>query len=114
MRLPSIVRHQQGFTLAEVLIAVTILGILVNIGIPTSANQLPKYRLHAATRQVMSDLLIARTQAMSQEHVVQVPFRNPQHYVIWQDRNDGLCTCILRVIPIAPKPGTMPPWHHDV
>jgi type IV fimbrial biogenesis protein FimT len=75
-------------TLTEILITLAIIGTLVGIGLPIYTSQMPKYRLNAAARQILTDLLLARKLAMSEVHVVQVWFRQPHHYLIWQDRND--------------------------
>lgn len=84
-----LVRRQRGMTLTEILVTLAIIGLLVGIGLPTYTSQMPKYRLNAATRQVLTDLWLARKLAMSEVHVVQVRFRRPHHYQIWQDRNDN-------------------------
>jgi type IV fimbrial biogenesis protein FimT len=88
MPLQRLVRRPQGMTLTEILVTLAIIGMLVGIGLPTYTSQMPKYRLNAAARQVLTDLLLARKLAMSEVHVVQVSFRQPHHYLIWQDRND--------------------------
>ena len=81
------VSHQHGFSLVECLIVLTVLGILAGAAIPTYMNQLPKYRLGGAARQVMSDLLTARRRAISQHHAVQVTFTDQNTYTIWADIN---------------------------
>ncbi len=78
---------QCGLTLTEVMVTLAIIGLLASVGLPTYAAHLPRYRLHAAARQVLSDLLLARKSAMSELHVVRLQFREPQHYQLWQDRN---------------------------
>lgn len=88
MPIPWLVRRQRGMTLTEILITLAIIGALVGIGLPTYTSQMPKYRLNAAARQILTDLLLARKLAMSEIHVVQVSFLQPHHYQVWQDRND--------------------------
>ena len=89
MRIQRIVHPTYGYTLIEVLLTLWIIGILVGIGVPVYGTQIPKYRLHAAARQILSDLLIARKRAMSEGHVVQLLFRHRQSYVIWQDQDNN-------------------------
>ncbi len=80
--------HQQGFTLLEIMLVLIISVILATLGLPTYNDLVARHRLNAATMQVMSDLMLARKRALSQQHSVQVLFDNSQSYRIWDDRNN--------------------------
>jgi len=80
---------QQGFTLTEIMLSLTIFVLLASLGLPTYGDLMSRYRLNAATVQLMSDLMLARKRALSQQHAVQVLFDSTQHYRIWDDHNDN-------------------------
>ncbi len=82
-------RHQQGFTLVEILLTLMIILLLVGLGLPIYSDLVSKQRLSAATVQVMSDLMMARKHALSQQHSVQLIFDGDQRYRIWNDLDDN-------------------------
>lgn len=56
---------RKGFTVAELLVALTIGGLVVAISLPAFMATLRRSRLNAAVRQVTSDLREARSQAIT-------------------------------------------------
>jgi prepilin-type N-terminal cleavage/methylation domain-containing protein len=82
--------HQQGFTLIEMILVLIIALLLASLGLPAFGDLMARHRLNAATAQVMSDLMLARRRALSQQHSVQILFsRNKrQSYRIWDDLNN--------------------------
>lgn len=81
--------RQQGFTMMEIMLSLMVFAILAGIGLPTYGALVSKQRLSAATVQVMSDLMLARKRALSQQHSVQLIFDSSQRYRIWNDLNDN-------------------------
>lgn len=73
----------------EIMLVLTIFVILAALSLPTYAGLMSRHRLSAATVQVMSDLMLARKHALSQQHLVQVLFDSTQHYRIWEDLNNN-------------------------
>jgi type IV fimbrial biogenesis protein FimT len=55
---------QHGFTLIEMMITITILGILLAIAAPSFNRQIQQQRLKAAAESLASDLLFARNEAI--------------------------------------------------
>ena len=59
-------RDEQGYTLQEVLTVIAILGILIAIGIIIFLELLERWRVDAATDQLVADLRLAHTNATNQ------------------------------------------------
>jgi type IV fimbrial biogenesis protein FimT len=57
-------RTQHGFTLPELLIAVTVAGVLLSIGVPSFVEFIRNQRVKTASFDVMSSLTFARSQAI--------------------------------------------------
>lgn len=57
---------EDGFTLQEVLVTIAIMGILLAIGIIIFLGLLERWRVEAATNQLVADLRLAHTNASNQ------------------------------------------------
>ena len=66
--------NKTGFTLIELMIVVAIMGILSTIAVPNFMHYMAERRLNGAARMVMSDLMNARTLAVTLNRNVQVTF----------------------------------------
>lgn len=83
-------RKGSGFTLMEVMVVMAIIGILASISVPNFRNYMIQRRLNGATRQIMSDLMYARMQAVSQNNKFRVIFNGDgKQYTILDDNNDN-------------------------
>ena len=69
---PPLLRASRGFTLAEVLIVVTILGILAAIAAPNMINMVRTQRVKTASFDVFSSLNMARSEAIKRNRPVTV------------------------------------------
>ncbi|HWO42648.1 MAG TPA: GspH/FimT family pseudopilin [Candidatus Eisenbacteria bacterium] len=67
-------RNEAGLTISELMVAVSILGILVAIGMPNFLSTLPDLRLNDAARQVATDLQQIRMKAIAQNIPYQATF----------------------------------------
>lgn len=82
-------KRDSGFSLAELVIVVTIIAIVAGIGLPNFISFLPRIRLNGATRQIMTDLMVARMNAVKFATTSRVTF-NGTSYTIWVDQDrDG-------------------------
>lgn len=85
--LPRLFRSQKGFTLIELIVATAILGILAELIATVILNQMPRWHLNSATRQVTWDLMSARGKAVSDFSNLKVIFPNDHEYTVWSDTN---------------------------
>jgi type IV fimbrial biogenesis protein FimT len=84
-------KNQSGFTLMELILVVAVMGIVAAIAIPSFMALLPAMRVNGAARQVMSDLMDARMEAVKQNHEFKVFFLNNHEYKILDDNDsDGV------------------------
>lgn len=70
-------RNQKGVTLAELLVAIAILGILVAIGSPSFSEWVLTSTANSAVNTVATELILARTKAISQNSSYIVTFYSP-------------------------------------
>lgn len=60
----------QGFTLLELLVAITVLGILVSIAIPSYKSTTLSAQLRTATNNLVSSINLARSEALKRNTLV--------------------------------------------
>lgn len=76
--------QQQGFTLAEVIMVLAIIGILAAIAIPNFLSWLPNMRLKAAARDLYSSMQKARAEAIK---------TNRDHAIVFDTANNRYVLC---------------------
>jgi prepilin-type N-terminal cleavage/methylation domain-containing protein len=72
--------NKRGFTLVEMLVAIVIFGILAALAVPQFIAFRPMNRLNGATRQVYSELMLARAKAVNENRNYVVTF--PTNYTM--------------------------------
>ncbi len=78
-----------GFTVGEMMTAISILGILIAIGMPAFTRTLPGLRLTDAARQVATELQHVRMKAIAQGITQQISFSTSSYTL---QRCNGACT----------------------
>jgi type IV fimbrial biogenesis protein FimT len=79
----------RGYTLMELVIVMSILIMVALLSQSWLTSQLPKWRLNGATRQVASDFMGAKMQAVTQGNKHRVTFLDNHHYTILDDDNSN-------------------------
>jgi type IV fimbrial biogenesis protein FimT len=77
--------RERGFTLVELIIVMVIMAIVAAIAAPNLKNFTAKRRLNGAARLVMSDLMNARMQAVSQNNKFKITVTSNHEYSILDD-----------------------------
>src|SRR3954471_9135967 len=70
-------RSWLAFTLIEMLLVITIIGLLAGIGLPHLKGWGESNAMTSATRQLMDDLSLARLKAINSRSTVYVVFISP-------------------------------------
>jgi type IV fimbrial biogenesis protein FimT len=68
---------ERGFTLIEVMISLTVLGIILMIGLPSFASWLQNQQLRAASEGLLNGLQTARAEAIRRNLLVQIAVGSP-------------------------------------
>ncbi len=81
-------RRNLGFTLIEAMVAIAVLGILMTLAVPGLQKVVAKQRMRSASYDVMSDLTLARSEALKRgSTVVMEPLTGTDWRSGWRVRN---------------------------
>jgi len=58
------VSSDKGFTLVELMVTVSVIGLLAGVGVPYLLVNLPNFRVNGAVRQVLGDVRLAKALAV--------------------------------------------------
>ena len=83
-------KRESGFTLAQVLIVISIIAILSAAAVPGLVSWLPNYRLGVGARDVLSAMELARLTAVRENTAVAIRFAPINAtYQLWVDNGEG-------------------------
>ena len=86
-------KQVMGFTVAEVLVAASILGILSAIAIPSYNAWLPKSRVNGAARELFAECQLAKMRAISENNDYVITFNTGNNsYGIYDDNDCDFAT----------------------
>ena len=92
-------RRQRGFSVAELLVVLAVIGLLVAITVPLVSEQVKRATIRGAVGQLNTDLRAARMIAVTRQQAVPFTFvLTPQNRYSYT-RNDG----ITRTIQLPPE-----------
>ena len=68
----SKLKKNTGFTLIEIMVTVAIVGIFASIAIPSFSSLIENNRVNTATNELVSNLLLARSEALKRRNTVTI------------------------------------------
>ncbi|PLX53610.1 MAG: hypothetical protein C0611_04270, partial [Desulfobacteraceae bacterium] len=81
-------KNRKGFTLTEVIVTLSVLGIMTAISVPSYFSWLPRHRLQTSVRQIYDDLNLAKMQAVKDNTVARITFDIlNNNYTVFLDLN---------------------------
>jgi len=75
-------RNSKGFTMIELLITVSVFGIMAAIAVPNFLSYLPNWRVRSASRDLYSNLQLAKMAAVKNSGTCTITYSTPGTYTI--------------------------------
>lgn len=74
LRFSKIFQNRKGFTMTEVIVVLSVIGIMTAISVPSYFAYLPKHRLQTSARQIYDDMQLAKIRAVRNNTVAVIIF----------------------------------------
>jgi prepilin-type N-terminal cleavage/methylation domain-containing protein len=91
----KILKNRKGFTMTEVVVVLSLIGIMTAISVPSYFSWLPKHRLQTSVRQIYDDMQLAKIRAVKDNINTYITFStvNGTYFVFLDDGTvDGTYT----------------------
>uniref|UniRef100_UPI0040562AE1 GspH/FimT family pseudopilin n=1 Tax=Candidatus Electronema sp. TaxID=2698783 RepID=UPI0040562AE1 len=95
-RIQHCAKDEAGFSFAELMVVIAIIGILSATALPSLLGNLPEKRLKNAARNLYSDMQRARLQAVKENNPVEVTFNTGAKTYSYPVKQDGVFTARTR------------------
>ncbi|HEX2834097.1 MAG TPA: GspH/FimT family pseudopilin [Thermoanaerobaculia bacterium] len=80
-------RSTSGYSLAELLVVVAIIGVLSLVSVPAFMNYRNSAKLKSSMRQFVADLRWARQRAITENHPTMISFKTGAGQIVYRDFN---------------------------
>ena len=81
-------KNRKGFTLTELTVTLSILGIMTAISVPSYFSWLPRHRLQTSVRQIYDDMNLAKIRAVKDNTYARITFSTANDtYTVFLDRD---------------------------
>jgi len=84
-----------GFTLLEMLVVLTIIGIITALAVPFYSKMAPRLRILSANHELLLDLRHARSEAMTDKRTITIPFYPDQNTYVLDDHKHKMAVDII-------------------
>jgi len=86
----KILKNRKGFTLTEVTVVLSLLGIMSAISVPSYISWLPRHRLQTSVRQIYDDMNLAKIRAVKDNTDACITFNTgAATYTVFLDSNSN-------------------------
>jgi prepilin-type N-terminal cleavage/methylation domain-containing protein len=82
MSIQKYIRSTWGFTLIEIMVVVSLLGLIAGLTIPSFAQYLQRQKVVGARNELMADIQYARSLAIARRQTFQIDFEQTQYDII--------------------------------
>ena len=82
----KILKNRKGFTMTEVAVVLSLIGIMTAISVPSYISWLPRHKLQTSVRQIYDDMQLAKIRAIKDNSVAVIIFTpSTNQYTIFLD-----------------------------
>ena len=99
--------NKNGFTLIELIVTLSIFGIMMVIAIPSFLTYLPTMRLKGAARDISSSFQFARMKAVSENNTFAVKFTGSSYSIYDDNDSDDIYADTTDPLDIAIRTSTL-------
>ena len=87
----KILKNRTGFTMIEVAVTLSILGILTAIAVPSYLSWLPRHKLQTSVRQIYDDMNLAKIRAVKDNKTACITFNTGnESYTVYLEENSTI------------------------